>query len=58
VVHTLSTRQASSLVYSYGFERVSTLFWFSNAILLLFEAMFSLEGIAEGLFLEVELEAS
>jgi len=55
VVH--SSRQASTYVYSFGFDRLYPLLWFANAILLIFQGLFLSEGIAEGVLLGSELEA-
>eukprot|EP00698_Gefionella_okellyi_P002647 TRINITY_DN12494_c0_g1_i3.p1 TRINITY_DN12494_c0_g1~~TRINITY_DN12494_c0_g1_i3.p1 ORF type:complete len:286 (+),score=68.71 TRINITY_DN12494_c0_g1_i3:273-1130(+) len=44
------SRRGATFAFSYGFDRLATLLWFANSVLLCFITMFIGEGVAERFF--------
>lgn len=56
IVAIFNSKRASNFNFSYGFERLQTLLWFANAVLMLFVSLFIFEGVVETLLLGGEIE--
>jgi len=55
VVSSVFSRKSSSVVFSYGYDRMYTLLWFGNSVLMIFICLFLFEGVVERLLMGAEM---